>query len=529
MRTATVFNFLVESTLIGSLLILTAMVVRAPARRKLGSRPLLILWALVALRLLLPIALPNPAMNWLKPMLSSDAGVRPIADQVRVRVGDAAQNLYWKTMGSDTDKSILHSLLWRIVYATRNGRLSRLALSMYLGGVILVAMWMLGKTTIFILSVKRGKRGKLPPEYKDCYAQICLRRGLKHSPRVWMVAQIPGSCSFDLLHPVILLPDSAAPADIPAMLEREVCHIRRLDRLWAVIRSLCCIFHWFNPLVWLGAWLCRADQCMAADEYALCTSSSDARQQYAAALIHTAETHRARPSLLVAATPMTLRDRQMALRIRMILHPAEPRAPWRVVYGVCCVMMAMVMFATDEQTSLANLPTIATPALRQEAVSLITADEARSYAAAFLALEGIDAADGFIDPAFTKTAEGWTAEWYTPGAQLLSQLSFTESGEILGYISGEMVPDSLQPLSKPITTHNGEGQQWCAFLSELIQTHMPELWQQYEAMEIVSSGRLDGVQYITVSLLDQNRKPCWQAVVEVSPAGRVISLLPVVG
>lgn len=133
MRTATVFNFLVEATLIGSALIVLTLVLRAPARRRVGCRLLMLLWALAALRLLLPIALPNPVMNWIKPFYSQDAGIRPMADQVRVRVGDAAHDLYYKVLG-DAPATPLRSLVWRVVYATRNGRLSRLALTVYLTG-----------------------------------------------------------------------------------------------------------------------------------------------------------------------------------------------------------------------------------------------------------------------------------------------------------------------------------------------------------------------------------------------------------
>ncbi|MBQ8655117.1 MAG: hypothetical protein IJ507_09285 [Clostridia bacterium] len=529
MRTATVFNFLVEATLIGSLLILAALVLRALIRRELGSRRLMILWVLVAMRLLLPIALPNPVMNWLKPNLSQDAGIRPMADQVRVRVGDAAHNLYWKALGEDTDKSIIHSLIWRLVYATRSGRLSRTALIIYLSGAMLTLAGSIGCNALFILQIRRRRRHKLPPEYRDVFLQLCTRRRLKHPPRVWMVEGLPGSCSFDLMRPVIALPLHASAEDVPAMLDRELCHIRCGDRFWAVVRSACCILHWFNPLVWLAAFLSRTDQCLACDEYALRGADDNARRLYASPLIHTAETHRAQPAVTVASSPAALRDRQLALRIRMILHPEKPSRCTCAVYLVCCALAAAGMFATAEQSSLANLPALTSPALRQQSVSLSDADTARQYAAAFLALEGIDADDGFVEPALMKSSAGWTVEWYVPGAELTSQLIFTEEGEILGYVSGDVIPGNLRPLARPITTHNGEGQQWCAFLSGFIEIHMPELWSRYEAMEIVSSGRSDGEQYITISLLDAQREPCWQAVVQVAPAGRVISLLPIVG
>lgn len=529
MRTATVFNFLVESSLIGSMLILCTLILRAAFRRHLGSRCLMTLWLLIALRLLLPIALPNPVMNWLKPALSADAGIRPMADQIRVRVGDAAHALYWKTLGSDTSSSILRSLVWRMVYTTRTGQFARVAFAVYLTGAMLVLCWSIGRSALFRISVKTGDRGALPPAQEEAFHALCRQYRLKHPPRVRLVSQIPGSCVFGLFRPTIFLPAEAAPDDLTALMAREICSIRRHDPLRAALRNLCCILHWFNPLVWLGAWLCRLDMALATDARVTAAMTDAQRRAYAQPLIHTAETRRARPSMLVAATPFTLRGRQLALRIRLILHPARPYRSAQALFCVCCALTLCTMFATAEQPTLANLPTLTTPSLRQEPITLSTAEDAQRYAAAFLALEGIEADDGFVDPTLTRTADGWFATWYVPGAQTSSQLAFTDSGEILGYASGEVLPDSLQPLPRPITTHNGEGQQWCAFLSALIQRQMHELWNDYEAMEIDSSGRLDGMQYITVSLLDHTGEAVWQAIIQVAPTGRLISLMPVVG
>ena len=525
MRTATVFNFLVEATLIGSALIALTLVLRAPARRRVGCRLLMLLWALAALRLLLPIALPNPVMNWLKPFYSQDAGIRPMADQVRVRVGDAAHDLYYKALG-DAPATPLRSLVWRVVYATRNGRLSRLALTVYLTGAGLCALWMMTQHGLFLWQIRRRNRRRLSPKEQALLAALCCQYGIKRLPRVWLINGLPGSCSFDVLQPVILLPAGADGADLSAMLEREICHIRRHDALWGVVRNLCCVLHWFNPLVWVGAYCARADMCLATDEYALRGADEAARQAYARPLIHTADTRRARPAITLAATPMTLRDRQLALRIRRILHPTRPVRGWRIAFALCCAVTLAAMFATAEQSSLANLPTLVSPPLRQEAVTLDTPEAAEAYALSFLSLEGVDAAGTFLSPTLTKDEAGWTAVWYAPGAALESRLSFTEAGALLGYMDGSVFPGELQPLPVPITTYSGEGQQWCAFLSAFIQTHLPELWDAYDAMDIVASGRRDGEQFLTIALLGEQE---WQAVVMISPAGHLVSLLPVVG
>ena len=66
-RTIMVFNYLLEAALFGGVMILLLLVVRRLLRGKLGSGVIYAAWLLVAVRLLLPIALPNPAMNDLRP------------------------------------------------------------------------------------------------------------------------------------------------------------------------------------------------------------------------------------------------------------------------------------------------------------------------------------------------------------------------------------------------------------------------------------------------------------------------------
>lgn len=74
MRAATVFNYLLEATLAGSVMIVLMLPVRRFLRSKLTSRLICFAWLLVAVRLLLPISLPNPMMNELRPTGSVNLG-----------------------------------------------------------------------------------------------------------------------------------------------------------------------------------------------------------------------------------------------------------------------------------------------------------------------------------------------------------------------------------------------------------------------------------------------------------------------
>ena len=93
MRSMTLFNFLLEATLIGSALVLVMLALRSLLRGRASNRVLYALWLVVALRLLLPISLPNPLMNDLRPTWSTDEAARPVADQIRTRFLDTVDAL----------------------------------------------------------------------------------------------------------------------------------------------------------------------------------------------------------------------------------------------------------------------------------------------------------------------------------------------------------------------------------------------------------------------------------------------------
>lgn len=186
MRTATLFNFLVESSLIGGMLIALLLALRPLIRRGAGSRVVWLLWALVALRLLVPLALPNPLMNWLRPTLSLDTGIRPMADQVRTRMDDAARELSAAFSGRG---SPLETLLWRVAGATGDGRLAFAGMIVYLAGVVLCGAWMVARNACFFRRMRANDAGTVADT--ACAAPVHRVRGAR------------GSCVYGLVRPSI--------------------------------------------------------------------------------------------------------------------------------------------------------------------------------------------------------------------------------------------------------------------------------------------------------------------------------------
>ena len=89
MRSATIFNFLIEANIMASIAILLMIPLRKLLRKQMGNSVICFGWLLFALRLLIPLTLPNPLIHEIRPAYLDDTAIRPIAGQIKVRVVDA--------------------------------------------------------------------------------------------------------------------------------------------------------------------------------------------------------------------------------------------------------------------------------------------------------------------------------------------------------------------------------------------------------------------------------------------------------
>ena len=99
MRSAVIFNFLIEANIMASIAILLMIPLRKLLRKQIGNTAICFGWLLIALRLLCPLTLPNPFIHEIRPAYLYDAMIRPIAGQIKVRVVDAIGDLgrvFWQ-------------------------------------------------------------------------------------------------------------------------------------------------------------------------------------------------------------------------------------------------------------------------------------------------------------------------------------------------------------------------------------------------------------------------------------------------
>ena len=232
MRSMTVFNFLLEATVIGSVIILLVIAVRALLRDRLGSRAIYAAWLLVALRLLLPLSLPNPVMDEFRPGFSVDVAARPVADQVRQRVIDASYSA--STLLDGVEGGALEALAQH----TSSGVAGKWILLGWLCVALALGGGMAWRNARFRARVQRDRVRALEGDEQTMLESLCRRYRVKPVP-VYFVDHLPSTCLIGVVHPFIAVPLDTSPEHLSLVLAHELCHRRAHDPFWSTVRNCC--------------------------------------------------------------------------------------------------------------------------------------------------------------------------------------------------------------------------------------------------------------------------------------------------
>jgi len=357
MRTAVVYNFLLEATLMASIAILLMIPVRAFFRRQLGSRTLCFGWLLIAVRLLCPLALPNPAINGIRSAFAPDAAIRPIAGQLKVRFTDALGSAHRFASNTLGRGSGIAENLDQLTSSAYSGMLSINLMKLYLLGLAAVLLWFLISNARFRMRMRADRIEPISGKLKEEYEALCKERGMKPLP-VWFVDPLPSACLVGVFRPYIALPLTAAPNEAIQVLRHEICHYRAKDHWKGLVRLLCCAVHWFNPLVWIAAHMSRTDIELACDDRVISRLDQDARKAYAGVLV-LAAAKRDLPGVAVLSTGMSMTGRKLKSRVSAILCGYQARRSMALVFALLASVALVGAFATAEYFPKPELPVVA--------------------------------------------------------------------------------------------------------------------------------------------------------------------------
>lgn len=122
------------------------------------------------------------------------------------------------------------------------------------------------------------------------------------------------------------------------VLAHEMSHYRQGDHIWSMLRCLCLVLHWYNPLVWVAAVLSKKDAELACDEATIKVLGEAERTAYGRTLIGMTCVRRDPGSLMLTAT--TMLGTKKTLKERIALIAKKPKTALYTL--IACVLVAAI-------------------------------------------------------------------------------------------------------------------------------------------------------------------------------------------
>ena len=185
------------------------------------------------------------------------------------------------------------------------------------------------------------------------WSYVRLRRRVSASvpleDRVWICDCIDAPFILGLFRPRIYIPSTLAEPQRSYVLAHERAHLTRRDHWWKPLGFTLLAVHWFNPLLWLAYFLLCRDIELACDEKVFKSMDPESRTDYSQALLDLS-----RPRA-IAACPLAFGETGVKARIKAALNYKKP-AFWLILAAIVLCAVAAVSFLTNPSYSTNVLP-----------------------------------------------------------------------------------------------------------------------------------------------------------------------------
>ena len=171
--------------------------------------------------------------------------------------------------------------------------------------------------------------------------KLKLREAIRINGKIYECDRISSPFIFGVVRPRIYLPSGINGDDAILVIAHEEAHLNRLDHLWKPLGFLLLSVYWFNPLLWVAYILLCRDIELACDEKVVKKLGTDVKKDYSNALINCSIKRRR-----ISACPLAFGETGLRSRIKSILSYKKPSL-WIIIASVIICTVVAVMFLTD--------------------------------------------------------------------------------------------------------------------------------------------------------------------------------------
>ena len=332
------FDTVLELSWQAGLIALAVMAVRLVLRKRASRRALCMLWALVALRLLLPVSLTVESPVSLQAEEAPVSRAYHAMQEARTSVPEEAAPAPAESSGAAAAVVPTEPAAEPVTLRT----FARWLPWIWVIGMGCMAAYML---LSFI------------------WMRLTLRRAEHVRDNVYRCTQWSTPFVLGIIAPCIYVPESVSEEDLPQVLAHERCHIRRWDHVAKPFAFLLLAVNWFNPVLWAAYVLLGRDMENACDEMALKNADAAQRAAYSRALVSCA----AQPKM-AAVCPLAFGEVAVKERVKNVLGYKKPAIWAAVILAAAAVVIGVCLLTKPSYKNVGTLDAEKLFALRTEYV-----------------------------------------------------------------------------------------------------------------------------------------------------------------
>ncbi len=355
------FAWLLETTLIASVVIGLILVGQRFLGERLGPRWCHALWLVLLLRMVLPWTPPSPWSlgNLIPasiPQAWPHASVHVTEQDNRSELGVVSEGTQPKAVSPSepTAASPQMTVIGRKAPATRKAPpavtwpvVRRMLPLFWLAGAAALGAYLVTSNFALWRIVKR-ERPLLNQPILELFEACRVHMGVQTIVAIVPSDRVTTAALFGFVRPRLLLPreiiETASQEELRYIFLHELAHLKRHDICLGWLASLLQVLHWFNPLVWLAFHKMRADRELACDALVLTRTGPDESRQYGRTIVGLLERFcRTRP--LPAMAGILESQSQLKRRIAMIARFQNNRYRWSPLPVTLIVVFACVALA----------------------------------------------------------------------------------------------------------------------------------------------------------------------------------------
>ncbi len=174
------------------------------------------------------------------------------------------------------------------------------------------------------------------------FLRLChrVRASVKLEKGVYVCDEIKDPFILGLILPKIYLPSGMDEQTRAYVLSHERAHLKRFDHIWKPLGFLLLSVYWFNPLLWLAYILLCRDIELACDEKVVKELDDTGKAAYSEALVTASVSRR-----MVSACPLAFGETGVKSRVKSVLNYKKP-AFWIILVAILACIAVAVCFLT---------------------------------------------------------------------------------------------------------------------------------------------------------------------------------------